>query len=200
MLRIGFAKGRGAAECMDLMVAGGVRLPDELRAGRMTVHRVPEHELACYVVRGDDLPSLLAAGYLDAAIGSSIVFDEHAGETTLAAVLEIGRCRLSLITLGPDAPAGPRLCTRYPRVAARWLGDHDGAWHMHVLHGCVEAGLFLGVCDAIADIVETGWTLRTLGLHEQRALCVVQHQVRVRPDNLDVRDRLRALMPSAAWE
>jgi ATP phosphoribosyltransferase len=200
MLRLGFAKGRGAAECMDLLAGSGLCVPEEVRAGRRTVYRVPDRKLVCFVVRGEDLPGLLAAGHLDAAFGSSIVFDERAAHATRVVLpLDIGRCRLSLLTHGPSAPAGRRLCTRYPRVAMWRLGDAAGAWSIRVLHGCVETGLFLGLCDAIVDIVETGWTCRELRLHEQRVLCTVQHQVRVGVDRGDVVHRLREFMPGASW-
>jgi ATP phosphoribosyltransferase len=201
-LRIGFAKGRGAGEAMQLMEAGGVQVPEELRSCRVTVHEIGERDLACYVVRGDDLASLLAAGALDAAVGSSIVFDEHdEGSTCVAASLEIGRCRLSLIRPAEHAIRGHRLCTRYPRAAMRLLDD--ASWTVRTLRGCIEAALFLGLSDAIVDIVETGRTLRTLKLHEERVLCPVQHEVRIRGDardRQDVLERLRLLMPRVCWE
>jgi ATP phosphoribosyltransferase len=207
MLRIGFAKGRGAAESIDLMRSAGVLVPAEFRACRMTMHHVPQHDVDCFILRGEDIPPLLASGHLDAAVASSIVLDEHAvdGARRVGAVLDIGLCRLSLIV--PWDPALPqhtgpgRLCTRYPRTAARLLAACGaGGWEIRRLAGCVEAGLFLGLSDAIVDIVETGWTLKALALREHRVLCSVQHQVRLRSQGADPLPRMRALMPEVLWE
>jgi ATP phosphoribosyltransferase len=193
---------------MDLMRASGVQLPNDFRACRITVHRVPEHCLDVFILRGEDLPSLLASRHLDAAVGSSIVFDEHDVDRAcrVGAVLDIGDCRLSLIErhdarFAREMETGGRLlCTRYPRTAARLLAEYgDGAWDIHALSGCVETALFLGLSDAIVDIVETGWTLQALALREQRILCTVRHQIRLRSEGSELLSRLRALMPQVAW-
>src|SRR5262249_41426524 len=80
-LRIAFQKGRGAADALDLMPPAGVLIPDEFRAGRITMIRLAEHDVDCFILRGDDIPPLLTSGHLDAAIASSIVFDEHASDS-----------------------------------------------------------------------------------------------------------------------
>jgi ATP phosphoribosyltransferase len=197
-LRIAFGKGRGAASCIRLLEAGGIGVPDDFAAGRLTRYVAPAHDIECYLVRGEDLPGLLASGHVDVAVGSSILFDEHGGaDLVRTARLTAGLCRLSLITLVDAEPAGRRLSTRYPQTAARLLANGTG-WKVRRMRGCVETTLFLGLADAIVDIVNTGWTVRTLSLHERMILCPVQHEVRLRHDRLDYLDRVRALLPGAA--
>jgi ATP phosphoribosyltransferase len=64
----------------------------------------------------------------------------------------------------------------------------------------VESALFLGLCDAITDIIETGWTLRTLSLHEREVLCHYNHSIWLRRyDSQRLISKLEVLMPSVVW-
>lgn len=201
--RIAFAKGRGSAECVRLLEGGGVRVPQPFYDGKLVVHSAPDFDLQCVIVRGRDIAQLLTQGHVNAAVGSNLVFAEHGGaDIRLAAPLDVGGCRLSLITRD-DRPKGElrRLCTRYPNLTTRLLkGVHPEA-RITQMSGCVESALFLDVCDAITDIVETGWTLKALSLREREVLSRFTHGIWLRRDDrLDSASRLKALMPSAPWD
>jgi ATP phosphoribosyltransferase len=60
--------------------------------------------------------------------------------------------------------AGRRIATAYPGVVERYLADHGIAAEVVRLDGAVENAVRLGVADLIADVVETGATLRQAGL------------------------------------
>lgn len=197
--KIAFAKGRGAADVMRLMEPSGARFPAEVLSGRLTVHRAPTQGFDAFVVRGDDVPALLSSGAIDVAIASSIVFEEHERDASRAVSrLGIGECRLSVIARdGVDVSEKATVYTRYPRVCRRRL--ETSTWRIKKWHGCVEASMFLGISDAIVDIVETGWTLHALALRERRVLCNVGHEIRIRPDRDDVIPRLRQLFPTVDW-
>jgi ATP phosphoribosyltransferase len=60
--------------------------------------------------------------------------------------------------------AGRRIATAYPGVVARHLADHGVSAQVVRLDGAVENAVRLGVADVIADVVETGATLRQAGL------------------------------------
>ena len=59
---------------------------------------------------------------------------------------------------------GRRIATAYPGVVERYLTDHDLKAEVVRLDGAVENAVRLGVADLIADVVETGATLRQAGL------------------------------------
>jgi ATP phosphoribosyltransferase len=59
---------------------------------------------------------------------------------------------------------GVRIATSYPGLVDRFLDEHDVAADLVPLDGAVESAVRLGVADAIADVVETGTTLRQAGL------------------------------------
>lgn len=59
---------------------------------------------------------------------------------------------------------GVRVATSYPGLVDAFLDDHGVAVDLVPLDGAVESAVELGVADAIADVVETGTTLRQAGL------------------------------------
>ncbi|WP_305786649.1 ATP phosphoribosyltransferase [Symbioplanes lichenis] len=59
---------------------------------------------------------------------------------------------------------GRRIATAYPGVVQRYLDANDLKAEVVRLDGAVENAVRLGVADIIADVVETGATLRQAGL------------------------------------
>ena len=57
-----------------------------------------------------------------------------------------------------------RLATSYPGLVESYLAEHGVATRLISLDGAVETAIRLGVADVIADVVETGTTLRQAGL------------------------------------
>jgi ATP phosphoribosyltransferase len=60
--------------------------------------------------------------------------------------------------------AGRRVATSYPGLVEKHLADHGITAEVVRLDGAVETAVTLGVADVIADVVETGATLRSQGL------------------------------------
>lgn len=60
--------------------------------------------------------------------------------------------------------AGHRVATSYPGLVEKHLADHGIHAEVVRLDGAVETAVTLGVADVIADVVETGATLRSQGL------------------------------------
>lgn len=59
---------------------------------------------------------------------------------------------------------GRRVATSYPGLLGSYLTDRGVEARLIPLEGAVESAIRLGVADAIADVVETGTTLRKAGL------------------------------------
>ncbi len=60
--------------------------------------------------------------------------------------------------------SGHRVATSYSGLVEKHLADHGVAAQVVRLDGAVETAITLGVADIIADVVETGATLRSQGL------------------------------------
>jgi ATP phosphoribosyltransferase len=202
-LRIAFAKGRGAAEGIRLLELDGIALPHAFYEGRLAVHHVPHLDLLCVLARGRDIAQLLEQGHIDAAIGSGLLFEEYdSPEIFQAAAMNIAPCRLSLITLDDGSKKDlTTIGTRYPHLTRKLLRNICPSPSLIELSGCVESALFLGLTEAITDIVETGWTLEALSLRECEILTRFSHGIWLRcHDSHSCMDKLRVLMPSVTWE
>src|SRR5690606_34326901 len=60
--------------------------------------------------------------------------------------------------------AGVRIASAYPGLVDAFLRENGVEATLVPLDGAVESAVQLGVADAIADVVETGTTLRQAGL------------------------------------
>ena len=122
-----------------------------------------------FYLRPRDIAVYVGEGTLDVGItGRDMLIDSraHADEVI---PLGFGRSRFRFA-----APAGSqhtiedlheqRLATSYPGLVGGYLADRGVHPRLITLDGAVETAIRLGVADAIADVVETGTTLRQAGL------------------------------------
>lgn len=201
-VRIAFGKGRGVEACIRLLKDRSIVVPPEFPSGRLTAFHSPDHDLVVVQVRNIDLPWLLEQGHIDIAFGSSVWFEEH-GSPMLVQLhsLDICPCRLSLIVPENNEPLSVRrICTRFPRTTWRKTNAFLPNAQIIQMAGCNEVGLVLELCDAIVDVVETGWTLRSLGLTEHKVLCNLNHGVWIHRDRKHRIPSLRGLLPWINWE
>jgi ATP phosphoribosyltransferase len=59
---------------------------------------------------------------------------------------------------------GMKIATSYPNILQSWLDKSSIKAEIVVLDGAVENAVRLGVADAVADVVDTGTTLKQAGL------------------------------------
>ena len=129
----------------------------------------PDNEVEFFYLRPRDIALYVGEGTLDAGItGRDLLLDSRATANE-ALQLGFGRSKFRYAarpgTAGSIADlAGKRIATSYEGVVKRHL-DHEGITASVVrLDGAVETSIQLGVADVIADVVETGSTLRNAGL------------------------------------
>ncbi len=76
--------------------------------------------------------------------------------------------------------AGKRVATSYPGLLRQYLAERGVDARLIHLDGAVESSIRLGVADAIADVVETGTTLRRAGLELFGEAILVSEAILVR--------------------
>lgn len=122
-----------------------------------------------YYLRPRDIAVYVGEGTLDVGItGRDMLIDSRAqAEEVKPLGFGATRFRFAAPPEGPASVAqlgGRRIATSYPGL----VGDHLAAQGVESrlihLDGAVESAIRLGVADAIADVVETGRTLRQAGL------------------------------------
>jgi len=122
-----------------------------------------------FYLRPRDIALYVGEGTLDVGItGRDLLLDSGAkAEEVLS--LGFGRSQFHFAAPAGTASgvtdlAGLRVATSYPGVVRRHLEKHGVDATVTRLDGAVETSVQLGVADVIADVVETGSTLRQAGL------------------------------------
>ena len=122
-----------------------------------------------FYLRPRDIALYVGEGTLDVGItGRDLLLDSRAhAEEQLA--LGFGRSNFHFAgPIGaftdPAQIAGKRIATSYVGVVQTFLDERGIQAHVTRLDGAVETSIQLGVADVIADVVETGSTLRAAGL------------------------------------
>jgi ATP phosphoribosyltransferase len=122
-----------------------------------------------YYLRPRDIALYVGEGTLDIGItGRDLLLDSGAKAEE---VLSLGFGRSRFVFAAPRGQftdlsqlAGRRIATSYVGVVRTFLEDRGIDATVVRLDGAVETSVRLGVADAVADVVETGSTLRQAGL------------------------------------
>jgi ATP phosphoribosyltransferase len=148
-----------------LREAGYQQRPDN----RDLVCRDPENDLEFFYLRPRDIATYVGSGDLDLGItGRDLLIDAGAAAEEIldlgfgAATFRFAARPETIQDIGQLA--GRRIATAYPGVVARHLAEQGISGEVVRLDGAVENAVRLGVADVIADVVETGATLRQAGL------------------------------------
>jgi ATP phosphoribosyltransferase len=122
-----------------------------------------------FYLRPRDIALYVGEGTLDVGItGRDLLADSGAKAEE---ILQLGFGRSRFRFAGPagrytslDDLAGKRIATSYTGVVDAFLQKHGIEASVTRLDGAVESSIQLGVADVIADVVETGTSLRAAGL------------------------------------
>ncbi|KAF2781320.1 ATP phosphoribosyltransferase [Streptomyces sp. OM5714] len=129
----------------------------------------PVNEVEFFYLRPRDIAIYVSSGKLDIGItGRDLLIDSgaHAEE-----ILPLGFARSTFRFAGKPGAAqgiddlkGRTVATSYEGIVAAHLADRGVDASVVHLDGAVETAIELGVAEVIADVVETGTSLRNAGL------------------------------------
>jgi len=159
-------KGSLAEESAAMLRAAGYRQRWDLKELVLTD---TANGIEFYYLRPKDIAVYVGEGTLDLGItGRDMLVDADTGAYEL---LRLGfgatRFRFARPTgskLGLDQLDGCRIATSYPGLVRQYLARRNIDARLIQLDGAVESAIRLGVADIIADVVETGSTLKKSGL------------------------------------
>jgi ATP phosphoribosyltransferase len=122
-----------------------------------------------FYLRPRDIATYVGSGALDVGItGRDLLLDSGSSASEIAG-LDFAASTFRFA--GPSGIfaeladlEGKRVATSYPGLVGAFLGEHGVSTSLIKLDGAVESAVRLGVADAVADVVETGSTLRKQGL------------------------------------
>jgi ATP phosphoribosyltransferase len=167
MLRIAVPNKGSLAETAAQMLAEagytGRRDPKEL------IVADPHNEVEFFYLRPRDIATYVGSGALDVGItGRDLLLDSR---SSASEVTGLGFAASTFRFAGPAGQfedirelQGKRVATSYDGLVGDFLSKRGIQSALVRLDGAVESAVRLGVADAIADVVETGSTLRKQGL------------------------------------
>ena len=150
MLHIAFAKGRIAKTVMKNLAAAGFNFPTYDDDSRKLIFTDETGMLKVTLVKSPDVVVYVERGAADAGVvGSDVIEEDGAGDTYVLLDLGIAKCRMAVAGIkGRQNVLEKRMITaasKYPRIARAYFESR---------HKSVD----------IMDIVETGTTLKEIGL------------------------------------
>lgn len=126
-------------------------------------------DVELFYLRPRDIAVYVGSGTVDVGItGRDLLLDARS-EATEVMALGFGRSTFRYAARPGTADsvtelAGHRVATSYAGLVGAHLEQHGVTAEVVRLDGAVETAITLGVADVIADVVETGATLRNQGL------------------------------------
>lgn len=166
----------------------------------------PENDAEFFFLRPRDIAVYVGAGTLDVGItGRDLLLDSGAAA---AEILPLGFARSTFRFAGPPGAAtsvadldGVRVATSFPGLVRQHLAAQGVSAEVIRLDGAVESSVGLGVADVVADVVETGSTLRAANLHvfgepilESEAILVRRSEAPVDPAVAVLTRRLQGVL------
>lgn len=129
----------------------------------------PENDVEFFYLRPRDIAEYVGSGTIDAGItGRDLLLDsgaaavEHMALGFGGSTFRFAARRDAVASV--EQIAGRRVATSYPGLVRAHLAEHGVQASVVRLDGAVESAVQLGVADVVADVVETGSTLRAAGL------------------------------------
>jgi ATP phosphoribosyltransferase len=167
MLRVAVPNKGSLSEAASAMLSeAGYR---QRRDTRELVMVDPDNEIEFFFLRPRDIAVYVGQGTLDVGItGRDLLLD---AEVEAEELLPLGFAASTFRFAGPvgdfakvEELEGKRLATSYDGLLRGYLAERGINAKVVRLDGAVESSVRLGVADAIADVVETGNTLKAAGM------------------------------------
>ncbi len=167
MLRVAVPnKGSLAEPAAQMLRESGYRQRSDPRE---LVLQDPANDTEFFFLRPRDIAIYVGSGRLDVGItGRDLLLDSGAPAEE---ILELGFAESTFrfaarpgVVSSLTEFAGKRVATSYGGLLAKYFADRGIDAEVVRLDGAVETAVRLGVADVIADVVETGTTLRQAGL------------------------------------
>lgn len=204
MLRVALPnKGSLSDSAVSLLGEAGYRTK---RRGRELVLLDRENDAEIFFLRPRDIAVYVGQGRIQAGItGRDLLLDSGTDAIEMLG-LGFGRSRFrfaapvgTMSTLSDLQ--GKRIAASYDRLVTGYLAKHGFTADVIHLDGAVESSVQLGVADAIADVVETGSTLKAAGLEtfgptilESEAVLITGPQHLADPNLRVLERRLRGVL------
>ena len=157
-------KGRLNPKSEIILKEAGLSYHKSLRSDIAICHNLP---VAIIFLPAKDIPNYVSQGDVDLGITGRDLLLESKAKIKEQLPLNYGKCRLCLLTMDSNKTTllknnKLRVATSYPTLTKQFLQKKN--FNLINLSGSVEIACNLGLADFVVDLVETGETLRAMGL------------------------------------
>ncbi len=169
-LKIAIQKsGRLSDNSKNLLEECGIKFSNGISVLKTSAKNFPVELL---FLRDDDIPQYVEQQVADIGIlGENMVFEKNK-DVIVVEQLGFAQCRLSLAIPKEEKYEGlnyfmnKKIATSYPYILKNFLKKNKLTAEIEEISGSVEIAPGIGLANAICDIVSSGSTLLTNGLHE----------------------------------
>ena len=188
-------KGALSDETIDMLREAGYRTR---RDSKELVVRDIENDVDFFYLSPRDIAVYVGSGTVDAGLTGRDLLLDSGSEAVEIMALGFGGSTFRYAAAPGDVGSvaeidGKRVATSYPGLVRSDLGARGITAEVVRLDGAVETAITLGVADVIADVVETGATLRSQGLEVFGEPILRSEAVLIRGDRPGQADRVRVL-------
>jgi ATP phosphoribosyltransferase len=197
-LKIAIQKnGRLSENSKKLLEECGIKFSNGISVLKTTARNFPVELL---FLRDDDIPQYVEQKVADIGIlGENMVFEKNKN-VRIIEQLGFANCRLSLAIPREEKYTGLRyfinkkVATSYPKILSDFFKKNDITAEIEEISGSVEIAPGIGLADAVCDIVSSGSTLLTNGLHEvetiMKSQAVIIGNKKLSPEKQAILNRL----------
>lgn len=158
-------KGRLSGKAISVLNKIGFGIPED--PGRTLMMEIGKGRYKVLFARTDDIPGFVETGVADVGITGLDILQESGRKVGLEMPLDFGRCRLVLAApeessiKSPDqVKEGTRIATSFPNLTGNYFKKLGKKVEIVEMTGATELAPQIGVADLIADLTETGSTLK----------------------------------------
>ncbi len=163
MISVALPKGRLGEKAYGMFEKAGYGCPAIKENNRRLIFENEELGVRYFWSKPSDVATFVERGAADIGVVGRDILLEYSPDVYELADLGIGKCRMCVA--GPkdfrdNTDRTLRVATKFPNIARRYYGKQSRLIDIIKLNGSIELAPILGLSDVIADIVETGTTLR----------------------------------------
>ncbi len=163
MLNVALPKGRLGEKVYAMFEKAGFECPSIRENNRKLIFENPEKGVRYFWVKPSDVAIYVERGAADIGVAGKDILLEYEPDVYELLDLDIGKCRMAVAAMRGfrDNPQKTlRVATKFSNITKSYYAAKGRDIDIIHLNGSIEIAPILGLSDVIADIVETGTTLK----------------------------------------
>ncbi len=163
VLNIALPKGRLGEKVYAMFEKAGFECPSIRENNRKLIFENPEKGVRYFWVKPSDVAIYVERGAADIGVAGKDILLEYEPDVYELLDLDIGKCRMAVAAMQgfrDDPRRTLRVATKFTNITKNYYASRGRDIDIIHLNGSIEIAPILGLSDVIADIVETGTTLK----------------------------------------